>query len=95
VALARLSGSPVIPVAYAASRRHLLRSWDRFHLALPFSRLFIVYGDPIEVPAKLDDAEAERWRLRIEAALNAVTAEADRLAGHAPVEPAPAVEAPA
>jgi lysophospholipid acyltransferase (LPLAT)-like uncharacterized protein len=90
VMLARLTGVPVIPVAYSNSRRRLLSTWDRFHVALPFSRFIVIYGDPIEVPRDLDEAGAETWRLRIEDALNRLTAEADRMAGQAPVEPAPA-----
>jgi lysophospholipid acyltransferase (LPLAT)-like uncharacterized protein len=90
VELARMSGAPVVPVSYATRRRRLLRSWDRFHLPLPFTSGVIVYGSPIRLPHELDEAGREEARLRIEAALNAVTWEADRLAGHAAVEPAAA-----
>ena len=86
--LARLSGAAVIPVSYATRRRVLLRSWDRFHLALPFCAGVIVYGKPIRVPRRLDEAGREAARQEIEAALNAVTWQADRLAGHAEVQPA-------
>lgn len=88
VTIARLSGTPVVPVSYASTRRLILKSWDRFHLPLPFSRIFIVYSTPTEVPRHLDDAEAEQWRRRLETALNEATARADRLAGKPVVEPA-------
>jgi hypothetical protein len=42
------------------------------------------------VPGSLDPARREALRLRLESALNEVTAEADRRMGHAPVEPAAA-----
>lgn len=89
VSLARLSGVAVVPVAFSASRRRLLPTWDRFHLALPFSRIVMVYGDPIRVPRDIDETEAGIWRQRIEDALNRATADADRQVGHHPVEPAP------
>jgi lysophospholipid acyltransferase (LPLAT)-like uncharacterized protein len=88
VTLARLSGAPVLPVAYASSRRRILKTWDRFHLPLPFSRIVIVYGTPLEVPRDLDDSGVEEWRLRLERALNAATEQADRLVGQPTVTPA-------
>lgn len=89
ITLARLSGAPLIPISYASSRRRLLRSWDRFHLALPFSRIVFVYGDPMVVPHDLDGGGEERWRKQVEQALNQITAEADRRVGLPTVEPAP------
>lgn len=75
VALAQLSGVPVIPTAFAVRRHRRLGSWDRFMFALPFSRGVFVWGEPIML-ARTADAEAAR-RL-IEDRLAAVTREADR-----------------
>jgi lysophospholipid acyltransferase (LPLAT)-like uncharacterized protein len=47
VALAKLTGYPIVPVSYDASRRILVRSWDRFLVPLPFARIQIVAGEPI------------------------------------------------
>ena len=85
VGIAKLSGAKVVPAAFATSRRALLGTWDRFALALPFSRGVFVWGEPIGVGRHDDDLQAAR---AIETALNAVTAEADRLVGQRPVEPA-------
>ena len=92
VALARLSGAPIIPATFGAARGKVLPSWDRFLVAWPFGRGVIVWGDPIEVPRDADAAQLDASRLRVEGALNAITAEADRLTGRAPVEPAMAGE---
>jgi lysophospholipid acyltransferase (LPLAT)-like uncharacterized protein len=73
IALARLSRRPLIPVAVASSRRHQLASWDRSTINLPFSRIGLVYGTPIEVPPRADEAMQEAKRLQLEAALNAAT----------------------
>ncbi|MCC7275065.1 MAG: lysophospholipid acyltransferase family protein [Alphaproteobacteria bacterium] len=93
VAMARLSGAPMIPLAYSTTRRRVLGTWDRFLLPLPFGRGTIVWGKAIHVPADADEAAAERYRLEIEAAINAVTAQADRSCGHPPIEPGPPIGA--
>lgn len=86
---ARQSGAPILPAAWSVSRRKVLRSWDRFVVAWPFNRGVVVLGPPIRVPADADAAAMEASRRAVEDALNAVTAEADRLMGHAPIEAAP------
>lgn len=85
VGIAKLAGVPVLPAAFGTSRRVILGSWDRFVLALPFSRGVFVWGEPIIVDRREDSGVAAG---RIEAALTSVTAEADRLVGQTPVEPA-------
>lgn len=90
VALAKLSGTPVIPCGVATSRRRLLATWDRFMIALPFSRGALVWGTPITVPRDADEARMEAARLAVEEAINAVTETADRLVGSSPVAPATA-----
>jgi len=85
VGIAKLAGVPVLPAAFGTSRRKILGSWDRFALALPFSRGVFVWGEPIVIDRREDSAAAAR---RIETALTEVTAEADRLVGQQPVQPA-------
>lgn len=45
--LARLTGRPVIPMAFACSRGHRFASWDRFLLPYPFSRGVFSFGSPV------------------------------------------------
>ena len=85
---ARLARAPLIPVSLATSRRKVLRSWDRFLLAWPFGNGVFVWGKPIEVSPDAGETEIEAVRLALEAELNRVSAEADRLVGQTPVEPA-------
>jgi lysophospholipid acyltransferase (LPLAT)-like uncharacterized protein len=47
VQLARLTRRAVIPMAFACSRGHRFKSWDRFLLPLPFSRGVYAYGEPV------------------------------------------------
>ncbi|UUX48239.1 lysophospholipid acyltransferase family protein [Nisaea acidiphila] len=88
IALARMSGAPIYPVTWNVSRRRVLRSWDRFILALPFSRGIFVWGPPIHVPRDADAETQERLRLELETRLNQLCEEADRALGTEPIRPA-------
>ncbi len=88
VTVARLSGAPIIPATYGISRRRVLGTWDRFIFALPFGRGGLLWGDPIHVDRGADADALEAARRQVEDGLNAITAEADRLCGCTPVEPA-------
>lgn len=77
--IARLSGKAVIPIAFSSSRSLRLRSWDRFFLPLPFSRLVFVVGDPLYCSREED---MEEFRIRVEKALNDVTSRADAFFGN-------------
>jgi lysophospholipid acyltransferase (LPLAT)-like uncharacterized protein len=72
--LARLSGKPVVPIAFAASRCTRMKSWDRFAIPHPFSRGVFVVGEPLYYR---EGEEQEQFRQRAEAALHQVTARAD------------------
>jgi lysophospholipid acyltransferase (LPLAT)-like uncharacterized protein len=83
VAAARMAQAPIVPLAFAARRRWLLPSWDRFQLALPFTAGIFLWGEPIAVPADADDAALESCRQLVEERLSALGREADRRMGHA------------
>ena len=89
IAAARLAAVPIVPVTYATRRRRLLRTWDRFHLPLPFGAGVFVWGEPVTVAPDADAAAQEAARALLETRLNAITAEADRLMGHAVPAPEP------
>jgi lysophospholipid acyltransferase (LPLAT)-like uncharacterized protein len=74
VYLASRSGLPIVPVAAAARSCWRLRSWDRFRVPRPFTRVVLAYGDPIAVPPGLEGAALESWRVLVEGALAAHTA---------------------
>jgi 1-acyl-sn-glycerol-3-phosphate acyltransferase len=94
VAAARLAQAPIIPLAYATRRRRVMRTWDRFHLAFPFTEGLHLWGEPIEVPADADEAALERYRQLVEDRLNALGNEADRRMGHDPLPSAPSLPLP-
>ena len=92
IALARLTGVGVTPIAFAARPALRFRSWDRTVLPLPFAKVHVVFGDLIEVPRKLDAEELESIRTQLERTLLDLHAEADELSGFrdsAPLQAAP------
>jgi lysophospholipid acyltransferase (LPLAT)-like uncharacterized protein len=80
VKLASLSGRPIYPIALASSRRMVFDNWDRTTINLPFGRLGVALGEPIRVPAEIDEAASEHARCAIEASLNDATTRAYALA---------------
>lgn len=94
VSAARLTGLPIIPVAFSCSRGRRLGSWDRTLLPIPFSKGLFLYGRPVVVPREADSREEERLRGLLEAELDRVTDEADRLAGIEPEDPRPPIASP-
>ena len=77
---ARLGGAPIVPVAFSASRKKTLGSWDGFMIPYPFSRGVFVYGEPMEVPPGADAAEMESARQALELRMRDLTARAEALA---------------
>ena len=78
IELARLTGRPIIPVTFNASRRKIFNTWDRFLLPYPFSRGVFIWGEPIVVNPNGNRAHLEEKRLLLERKLNELTEEADR-----------------
>ena len=79
VALAKASGRPIVPIAYASSRRIDVKSWDRSTINLPFSRAVIAVGEPVHVPEEADAALLEAKRVLVEETLNEATERAYRI----------------
>jgi lysophospholipid acyltransferase (LPLAT)-like uncharacterized protein len=73
---------PIVPVTYATSRRRVLTTWDRFHLALPFGRGVYLWGEPIEIAADLDETGLERARCLVETRMVDMVREAESRVGH-------------
>lgn len=68
VVAAAMSGLPIVPVAVAADRKRLLRSWDRMLVPLPGARVEFVFGEPLTVaPRSPVEAGVERLQAALEA----------------------------
>lgn len=69
ILLAQMSGRPMLPMAYAASRAWLIQ-WDKFVIPVPFSRISIAIGEPRYVARVLDAAGIETLQQQMEAQLH-------------------------
>lgn len=73
ITLARITGSPLIPMTYNAKRKIELDSWDRFLLPLPFTLCTLDFGKPILLPRDADKQSVSEKLLDLECALNSMT----------------------
>ena len=62
IMLAQITGKPILPIAVAYSFKVTFRTWDSFELPLPFSRVAIVYGEPVKVSRAIDAAALAGWQ---------------------------------
>lgn len=83
---AKMSGAPIIPVCYSASRAWVQDRWDRYFVALPFSRIVCNIGEPVFVPRKATDEEFEKIRKDLEDFMVKQVHDMDAQFGIKPVE---------
>ena len=89
VALARITGAPILPLTVSSSFCHIVNSWDRFMFPFPFGKGVYLWGKPIYVLRDADDVAIEEKRLELENSLLALTQRADWLMNRPDVEPDP------
>lgn len=67
--LAESSGAPIVPVHLKFSNAWRLKTWDRFVIPKPFSRVEVTFAEPIRIPRGLDEAAFEAKRSEVETIL--------------------------
>ena len=87
ISIARLSGAPIIPIAFSIDNGKILNTWDRFLFALPFGRGIFVWGRPIYVSRDADSSLQEKVRRDLEARLIKITNDADTCMGRQIIQP--------
>lgn len=70
---AKTSGLRIVPVSYRAQWKIRLKSWDRFQIPLPFSRIDLYTGPALTIPADSTDEERETLREELRSRLLAIT----------------------
>jgi len=70
IMVARISGVPIIPIGFAASRGWRAPSWDRHLVPYPGSKVAITIGKPFLVEKKIDADRLEERRRELEERLN-------------------------
>lgn len=69
VALAQLTGRPVVPAGCWVRPKKTLRSWDAFQLPMPFCRVDLTLAEPIFVSRDAGPEEREAQRRALEETL--------------------------
>lgn len=72
MSLAQLTGLPIIPFAFYARRKIIVKSWDRFQIPLPFSRCEMVFAKPVVVPRDASDEQRAALRKQLEDTLKEI-----------------------
>jgi lysophospholipid acyltransferase (LPLAT)-like uncharacterized protein len=74
---AQLAGVPLMPVSAGSRSAWWLGGWDRFLIPKPFSRIRLLYGEPVTVPREAGEREVEAIAAHLEEELNQLTRRAD------------------
>lgn len=85
IIIAKETGVPIIPMTYGARRRIVFKSWDRYFLPVPFTKVVVLHGEPFFVPPDADEAEMERLRQVLTDRMNEMTDRCDAWWGGSPV----------
>jgi lysophospholipid acyltransferase (LPLAT)-like uncharacterized protein len=73
IAVARLSGRPVLPMGISARPCLRFGSWDRMLLPLPFARVVYHCGEAVVVERNADPEQCEAARRELEDRLEQLT----------------------
>ena len=69
IKLAQSTGALVVPIHVRFSAAWRLKTWDRFVIPKPFSRVVVTFAEGIHVARDLDEVAFENKRLAIESIL--------------------------
>ena len=70
IKLASVTQVPIIPFLVHYERYWELKSWDKFQIPKPFSKVTITFGEEIKVPSKLNEEEFELMRKKVELSMS-------------------------
>lgn len=69
--LAQLTGAYLMPIAVQYDRPWTFKTWDKFQLPRPFSKVRIILNEPLPIPRRLTEEEFELKRQEIEQIMRA------------------------
>ena len=79
--IARISGAKILPMSCSTSRHKKLKTWDKFYMPLPFSKLcFHFDSEAIEVSKDAEESEMEEIKKRVEKRMNFVQTKSQKTA---------------
>jgi lysophospholipid acyltransferase (LPLAT)-like uncharacterized protein len=62
----QISGKPVVPLAFAGKGAWVLKTWDKFVIPRPFSRVCIAIGEPLFMPPDATDEQMKAAQREME-----------------------------
>jgi lysophospholipid acyltransferase (LPLAT)-like uncharacterized protein len=73
IILASKTGRPILPLSVNASKYWEAKSWDKFQIAKPGTKIELVFGNIINIPPDLSAEEIEKWKKVVEDKLLEIT----------------------
>lgn len=66
IKLAQTTGLPILPITLLVDECWRLNTWDRFMIPKPFTRMKLIFQEPLELPRKLEEAQFEEARIKLQ-----------------------------
>jgi lysophospholipid acyltransferase (LPLAT)-like uncharacterized protein len=76
IKLAESTGAPIVPIHVRFSSAWRLKTWDRFVIPKPFSRVEVIFAEPLRLTRGVDADTFENERLNLETLLTKGTDDA-------------------
>lgn len=74
---AQITGLPIVPLTAGGKGVWRVKSWDRFLIPRPFSRIQVRYGSPVHVPRHAGPEELRALAEKLDGELNRITDQVD------------------
>jgi lysophospholipid acyltransferase (LPLAT)-like uncharacterized protein len=78
VTLASKVGQPILPFVTVPKRKIELKTWDRLIIPLPFTKVALIFGEPIRVGAGAAEAELREKLAQLQKAMEDLTLGGER-----------------
>ncbi len=76
ILLASKTGRPILPMTWSASHYFSFKSWDKTVLPMPFSTIYMHYGELFYVPEKIKSEQIEAYSRQLETILRKLYSQA-------------------
>lgn len=70
ILIAQQTGAPLLSEMWGCKSAWRARSWDRYLIPKPFTKIYVIHSEPIYVPKDANREELEEIRLRLEKVMN-------------------------
>ncbi|MFA6456379.1 MAG: lysophospholipid acyltransferase family protein [Bacteroidota bacterium] len=77
VRIAQKTNVPLVMAGIAVKRKKHLRSWDRFEVPMPFSKVVVTYSEPEMVPQEFSGTALDEYKIARQQRLQELTEEAE------------------